>query len=316
MKIDLLFYKSIWRLGLEQFQGTVTGPIKFVGVGLHSNELVNLEIIPLGPNSGIYFQRLDLVGAKPIKASTENITSTELCTKIGYGENTVSTIEHLMAAFYGVGVDNALVRVNNIEIPILDGSSAPFVDKLSCSGVQIQHIPRKKIKLKSPIEVVSKEQSLRYYPHQDLNNDKLRIRYSIDFKSKAIGRQSLLVELDASSFLKICEARTFCHIDEVNFMRSRGLALGGSFENAIVVDNDKVLNSEGLRIEEEFVRHKILDFVGDIALLPGRLSGEIHIVRGGHALHSLFTKKVASLLYSPLIERMDDKDVTVFNYGS
>lgn len=279
---------------MKQFQGTVTRSIHFAGVGLHSNKLVNLEILPLEPGSGIYFQRTDLAAAEPIKALAPNISSTVLCTTLGHGNNSVATIEHLMAAFYGLGIDNALVLIDNKEVPILDGSSAPFVDKFVETGVQIQHEPRPIVAPDEPIEVHSDGGYVKYTPPKSSGEEEcLKIHCSIDFSdSKAIGRQSFACEFSRETFMGICEARTFCHVDQVNAMRSRGLALGGSLDNAVVVDDMKVLNADGLRFENEFVRHKLLDFIGDLSLVPGHLCGSVEIYKGGHKLHALFTNKV------------------------
>lgn len=276
---------------MQRFQGTVAKPVLFAGVGLHSGSLVNLEILPLPPDSGIVFQRTDLSHAERILASPSNVFSTFLSTTIGKQSNTVATIEHLMAAFWGMGIDNALVLVSAGEIPILDGSSAPFVDKFLETGVQIQHVPRAFLSVKEGFRVSEDDKYVDYVPPFDKDSAQLEVKCIVEFPSVAIGRQELDFIFTQDNFMRINEARTFCHIESVRVMREKGLALGGSLDNAVVVDNEKVLNTEGLRYSDEFVRHKILDFIGDIALLPGSLVGKITLYKNGHTLHSLFTKK-------------------------
>ena len=280
---------------MKRFQGTLAKPIQFVGVGLHSGSLVNLEIIPQSPNTGILFERTD-ISAPPILACPSNISSTLLSTTIGKGPSTVATIEHLMAAFWGLGIDNALVRVSAQEIPILDGSSAPFVDKFSEVGIQIQHIPRNIIIPPEAFEILEGDKFIRYEPPAEYDKPYLDIHCTVDFPSSIIGKQSLEFRYSEEAFLKISEARTFCHLNDVKMMRSQGLALGGSLDNAVVVDNDKVLNTDGLRYKDEFVRHKLLDFFGDIALLPGSLAGKVTMCKNGHGLHAQFTKKIMTYL--------------------
>lgn len=282
---------------MKRFQGTLARPVEFVGVGLHSGSLVTLEILPSEANTGILFQRTDM-DALPVQACPANISSTILCTTIGKHPNNIATIEHLMAAFWGVGIDNAVVRVNAAEIPILDGSSAPFVDKFSEAGLQIQHVPRPLIKFKKPFEILDEDKFVKYEPHEDTEKQILEITCTVDFPSSVIGKQSLDFQFTADSFLKISEARTFCHLDSVKIMHSKGLAQGGSLDNAVVVDNDRVLNTDGLRFSDEFVRHKVLDFIGDVALLPGNLVGKVKLCKNGHSLHARFTKKIMSLLES------------------
>jgi len=280
---------------MKRFQGTLAKPVPFVGVGLHSGSLVNLEVIPQAPNTGILFERTD-ISASPILACPSNISSTMLSTTIGKSPNTVATIEHLMAAFWGLGIDNALVRVSAQEIPILDGSAAPFVDKFSEVGIQIQHIPRSILILPEAFEIIDGDKFIRYEPPTDLDNPYLDIHCTVAFPSAIIGKQSLEFRYSEEVFLKISEARTFCHLDDVKMMRSQGLALGGSLDNAVVVDNEKVLNTDGLRYKDEFVRHKLLDFFGDIALLPGTLAGKVTMCKNGHALHAKFTNKIMTYL--------------------
>jgi UDP-3-O-[3-hydroxymyristoyl] N-acetylglucosamine deacetylase len=270
-------------------QATLACPVKFAGVGLHSGCMVHVEIFPAAVNTGILFHRTDSAGAYPVLANPFNISETTLSTAIGHGPSRVSTIEHLMAAFAGLGVDNAYVRIDNGEVPILDGSAAPFVDQILIAGIVYQGAPKKFLVCKKAFEISSGDHLIRIEPF-----DGLSFSCSIDFTemSPVIGKQSLLTIFDEKTFSKFSEARTFCHIKDVNFMRERGLAKGGSLDNAVVVDDHKVLNGEGLRFEDEFVRHKLLDCVGDLALLGGALRGKITLRKSGHALHSEFTKNI------------------------
>lgn len=279
---------------MSALQGTVARKIQFVGVGLHSGKLVNLEVIPAEPDFGIRFLRTDIESAIPIHGRPDNISGTQLCTTLGDGETSVSTVEHLMAAFGGFGVDNALVRVSDKEVPILDGSSAPFVDKLNEVGVQVQNVPKRAMKLRSAVRVDFEDQFMEYRPLDLVSGDaSLHIHYSIEFlDSKAIGVQNYSIDLTRANFMEICEARTFCHIDTVSSMRSNGLALGGSLDNAIVVNEDRVINADGLRYDDEFVRHKVLDCIGDLALLGHQLVGSVRVHKGGHRIHAAFIKEL------------------------
>lgn len=287
------------RSEISQFQGTVTRTLKFAGIGLHSGKIVQLEISPAPPNSGIMMIRSDLKGVEPILAHPSNVISTVLSTTIGNHQYSIATIEHLMAAFAGLGIDNAFVKVSANEIPILDGSAAPFVDKLYEVGVQIQNIKREVWAISEPIKVENDDQYMIFEPlciddTQQLKAEtSLEFNCSIDFNNSGIiGQQAISMHFNHRNFMDICEARTFCHVNDINRMRSQGLALGGSLDNAVVVDDLKVVNNDGLRFSDEFVRHKLLDCIGDLALLGGRLSGRIHVHKAGHTLHNLFTKKV------------------------
>lgn len=279
---------------ISDYQGTLAKTIQFAGVGLHSGKLIQLEVQPAGPGSGIMFSRSDQKDSLPIKADTNNISETKLCTTIGSGKQKIATIEHLMAAFAGLGIDNALVQVSADEIPILDGSSAPFVDKLLEAGIQLQSLKRPVIILDQPLEVTHGDQHVRYEPWPiGSKNCHLEIESVINFdNSQAIGRQRLSLHFSKKTFLEICEARTFCHVNEVELMRSVGLALGGSLDNAVVVNDTGILNNDGLRYKDEFIRHKVLDLIGDLALLGGRLVGKISTYKSGHSLHAAFTKEV------------------------
>lgn len=274
---------------MDRLQGTIKRAVRFVGTGLHSGRQVTLEILPALPGTGIVFQRTDVAGCPPIAAHFNNIVSTDLCTTLGRGGVTVGTIEHLMAALVGLGVDNAAIRLDAAEVPILDGSAAPFVDKLLAAGITKLPGARRHLVVHSAFEVRQGDKLMRVEPA-----DQLEFACVIDFPSRAIGRQELSVPFSASSFMDLCESRTFCHVREVDALRAAGLALGGSLDNAIVVTDTEVMNSEGLRCHDEFVRHKVLDCLGDLALLGASLIGKVTLVKNGHALHARFMRELMS----------------------
>ena len=285
---------------MNPLQGTVGRQIEIVGVGLHSGKLVRIEISPAEPGHGVQFVRTDLPEAVPIKAHPSNVVCTLLCTSLGDSGAVISTVEHLMAAFSGLGVDNALVGVNAAEMPILDGSAAPFVDRLLEAGIQRQPEKRCIIRPSRSFEVRMGDRYMRYEMPTSGQESKLTIDYSVDFdRSEAIGRQSLTIDFSTESFMSICEARTFCHMEDVKTMRAKGLAQGGSLDNAVVVNENGVVNNDGLRYPDEFVRHKILDCIGDLALLGGRLVGRVTAHKAGHAVHAKFAKSLLEESVTP-----------------
>ncbi len=287
---------------MDRYQSTLRKKLTLSGIGLHSGRKVRLDVLPAMPNTGIAFQRTDLAFAPQIKANVANISSTDLSTTIGAGENKVSTIEHLMAAFAGLGIDNALVLVDAPELPIMDGSAAPFVDQLLMAGVVKVNGARLLLVVKKAFEVRAGDKLMRIEP-----SDRLEFSCTVDYGKSVIGRQELDLVFSRSSFLDLCESRTFCHLNEVNAMRNVGLALGGSLDNAIVVTDTVVMNPGGLRTADEFVRHKLLDAIGDLALLGSPLLGRVTLHKGGHALHAAFVKE--------LMARKDEL-LTVVEFGS
>jgi UDP-3-O-[3-hydroxymyristoyl] N-acetylglucosamine deacetylase len=268
-------------------QHTVARRIEMSGIALHSGKVVRIEILPGAINTGIIFKRIDLPGSPTVAAHVSNIQSTDLNTTIANGDAKVSTIEHLMAAFAGLGVDNALIKIDGPEVPVMDGSAAPFVDKILVAGLAAQDAQRRYFVVREAFEFKSGDKWIRVEPAQ-----KTSFTMEIDFKSRAIGRQFFGFTLDREAFLDLAACRTFCHINDVNAMRRAGLALGGSLENAVVVSDDEVLNPEGLRFDDEFVRHKILDCVGDLALLGGPIIGKVTASKSGHGLHAAFMRAV------------------------
>lgn len=272
---------------ISEKQHTIARRIEVSGIALHSGKVVRIEILPAAINTGIVFKRVDLPGSPSVLAHVSNIQSTDLNTTIAHGDAKVSTIEHLMAAFAGLGVDNALVKIDGPEVPVMDGSAAPFVDRILVAGIAPQEAQRRYFVVREAFEFQMGDKWIRVEP-----SDVTTYEMEIEFKSKAIGRQSFGFIMDREAFIDVSGSRTFCHVNDVNAMRKAGLALGGSLENAVVVSDDEVLNPEGLRYENEFVRHKLLDCVGDLALLGGPIVGRVVAFKSGHGLHAAFMKAV------------------------
>ncbi len=269
-------------------QRTIKHDIRFTGIGLHFAEPVSLAIKPAPPNTGIVFSRTDTLHYEPTRAVLANVTASTLSTTIGFNGASVNTVEHLLAAMAGVGIDNALVEVNASEIPILDGSAAPFVHKLKNASVSYQEEARKVVVIKEPIMVRCEDKYIEAYPA-----DRLIIDYTIDFDHPLLENQSMTFTFSYSNFEKeVSSARTFCFLHEVESMRANGYAQGGSLDNAVVIGDEGILNTEGLRFPDEFVRHKVLDFVGDLSLLGHPIVGYIKAYKSGHALNHIFLKEV------------------------
>jgi len=265
-------------------QRTVKTTVRCQGVGLHTGATVTMTISPAEPNTGIVFLRTDLSGpAAAIQARWDNVVDTRLCTVVGNAQGTtVGTVEHLMSALAGCGVDNALVALDNIEVPIMDGSAAPFVEAIERVGTVTQNAPRRVIRILKPVTVKDGGKSATFTP-----DEVTTYSFEIDFDNAVIAHQSHEVELDGESFKdEISRARTFGFLHEVEGLRKMGLARGGSLDNAVVISGDTVLNEGGLRFNDEFVRHKILDAVGDLYLAGAPIVGHFHGVRSGHALNN------------------------------
>jgi UDP-3-O-[3-hydroxymyristoyl] N-acetylglucosamine deacetylase len=258
--------------------------ISCVGAGLHSGHRVNLGLHPAPIGAGIVFRRTDL--GIDIQATWDNVHDTRLCTMLalpGRPEARIGTVEHLMAALYATGVDNAVITLDGPEVPVLDGSSAPFVFLIDCAGTTEQTASRQVIEVLHRVRVEDRQgyAELRPYAHG------LDLSLSIDFAAEAIGRQAYSISLSDQSFRRsLSQARTFTQLHEIEAMKAAGLARGGSLANAIVVDGARVLNPEGLRMPEEFVRHKLLDAVGDLALCGAQLHARFTGHRSGHAMNN------------------------------
>lgn len=273
-------------------QRTLKSRIPCVGTGLHSGRRVTVTLLPAPADHGIVFRRTDM--GRDIPATHDRVVDTKLCTVIGDGAARVSTIEHLMAALAGAGVDNVLVEVDGPEIPIMDGSAAPFSFLLECAGVVSLNAPRKSIQIARPVRVTEGQAWAEFQPFEPvarLGVPTLDLDVSIDFAEAAIGRQSSTLRLSPAGFRgAVASARTFALAREVEAMRQAGLAKGGSLDNAIVVDGARVLNPGGLRMDNEFAAHKLLDAVGDLALAGAALHGRFVAFRPGHALNNKLLK--------------------------
>ena len=268
-----------------KFQKTLENVVHCDGVGLHSGNQVNMSVFPAGPNEGISFVRKDLSGNPVIKACYKNVYDTNLGTSLENKEGIkVKTVEHLMAAFMGLGIDNAKVILSAEEVPIMDGSSQDFLNLFIKAGTKEQFVVKKVIKVIKSFSVSEGNCSISVVPSQNFIVD-----YKIDFSDKAIGVQNLKLNICSDVFKRdVGSARTFGMLSEVKNMHKHGLALGGSIDNAIVVDDGHILNPEGLRYQDEFVRHKILDFCGDIYLAGYTFEGSFNAICAGHKLNNKF----------------------------
>ena len=277
---------------LKTNQNTLADQIEFKGIGLHSGIKVKLIVKPSKPNTGIVFKRVDIKNKDNIiKADFKNVEDPILCTKIKNGSGaSVSTVEHLMAAFYGEGIDNALVEIDSSEVPIMDGSALDFVDAIRSVGIEEQNQPRKFIKVLKKVELNEGEKFISIEP---LNND-LIIDFELIYKNPLIRTRRKEFKLSNDNLSSIYSSRTFCLYEDIDNIKRMGLAKGGSLENAIVVQGDKILNEDGLRNRHEFVYHKILDCLGDIMLSGNRIFGHIITSQGGHALTNKLLKKFFS----------------------
>ena len=262
-------------------QKTINDKIELAGVGLHNGADVNLIIKPGEPNSGISFKRIDIDGDNTVSANFKNVVEPILCTKLKNESGiTVSTVEHLMAAFYGEGIDNALVEVDASEIPIMDGSAIEFVDAIRSVGIKEQSELRKFINVLKKIEV---REGQKYISIEPLNND-LIVDFEIIYNNSLIRTRRKEFKQSDDDLTNIYNSRTFCLFEDIEQIKSQGLAKGGTLDNAIVVQGNRVLNEDGLRNRHEFVYHKILDCLGDLILSGHRIFGHIKTSQGGHAL--------------------------------
>ncbi len=271
-------------------QHTIAEKVSCTGIGLHSGAPVQLTLTPARADSGIVFVRSDQGERVEIPARPEHVRSTRLATTLGRGDACVGTVEHLLAALYGLGIDNVRVEVDGPELPVMDGSAAPFVYLIRSAGIHPQRAPRPVLRVRRPIVVREGSQTASVEPAR-----RFRVHYAVEFAHPAIGRQELDVQaIDVERFEReLSAARTFGFLEEVQGLRRAGFARGGTLANTVVLDARGVLNPEGLRWRDEFVRHKVLDLFGDLALLGMPIRGRVRIERGGHALHQ---KLVRALL--------------------
>jgi len=268
------------------WQKTVKEEINFRSVGLHSGRKVGMTIKPADADTGIVFVRRDVSDNNRIAADIQNVTDTTLATTLGVNGTRVHTVEHLLSAFRGLGIDNAIVEVDTFEVPIMDGSSQPFVHTLKSVGLKALKKPRRYLRVKKAVSVSEGESMASLEPASDF-----RITYKIDFPHPAVGTQTYHMVFSADSYdREISSARTFGFLRDVEYLQAKGLALGGSLQNAVVLDDEKVINKEGLRSPDEFVKHKILDAIGDLYLLGMPIIGHFTAYKSGHKLNTQLLK--------------------------
>ena len=273
------------------YQRTIKNIVNTTGIGLHSGKITNLTLRPLDVNSGIVFRKInnnaDFID---IGASNKYTVNSELSTTIEKDGHSIKTIEHLMATFYGLGIDNIMVEVDNEEIPILDGSASPFVFLVKSAGIELQSSRKKFIKILKPIEVVKDDSFVRFLPFNGF-----KVTFQVDFKHPFFNRKNQILEIDFSDVSfedEISRARTFGFVKDVETLRKKGLVMGGSINNAVVLDEFKIVNPKGLRFEDELIRHKVLDALGDIGLLGHPLIGHLQAYKSGHSLNDSLCKKL------------------------
>ena len=265
-------------------QTTLSKSISFSGIGVHSGKMTHLTLKPAPQNHGIKFRRVDLPGTQDIQALFKLVVDTSLATVLGTNGAIVSTIEHLMAGFSGLGIDNALVEIDDYEIPIMDGSAKIFTQMMEAAGIVLLDAPKHYFIVKKPIELFEDDKSVCVYPEPCF-----KITCRIDFPHPLIGKQEISFDREKDNFEKeISRARTFGFVQDIELLKKFSLGKGGSLDNAIIIDEDRILNTEGLRYPDEFVRHKLLDSLGDFSLLGMPIKGHIITNKSGHTLNHLF----------------------------
>ncbi len=275
-------------------QRTLTNPISATGVGLHSGRQIKLNLFPADEDTGIIFRRIDLNPQVEIKAIVDNVGATTLATTLVEGETQIATIEHLMSAFAGLGIDNVIVEVDDMEVPIMDGSASPFVFLIQSAGIKQQSKPKKFIKIKEEIKVETPDGA--YAKLAPYNGFKVTYALVYDNEKQKKYNSTSTVDFNSTTFLKeISRARTYGFVSDIDYMKKNNLALGGSEKNAVVIGEDEILNDEGLRSSEELVKHKILDVIGDLYLLQYNIVAEFEGYKSGHSLNNLLLNRLLEL---------------------
>jgi UDP-3-O-[3-hydroxymyristoyl] N-acetylglucosamine deacetylase len=294
-------------------QRTLKNVIRATGVGLHTGEKIFLTLRPAAADTGIVFRRVDLNPPVDIRACPDRVGDTRLSTTLEADGARVSTVEHLLSAFAGLGIDNAFVDVSASEVPIMDGSAGPFVFLIQSAGIEEQNRPKRYIRVKRPVAVQDGDKFARFEPFEGF-----RVSFSIDFEHPAFTSraQSASVDFSGTSYLKeVSRARTFGFLRDIEALREQNLALGGSLDNAVVVDDYRVLNDDGLRYEDEFVKHKILDAIGDLYLLGRPLIGAFTGHKSGHALNNRLLRQLIAEQDAWEEVTFDDPDQVPFRFG-
>lgn len=268
-------------------QTTIQHVVTCSGIGLHSGGKVYMALRPAAANTGIIFDIHAKDGIHRVSPAPKAVMTTALATTLGNAEATVSTVEHLLATVLGLGIDNLIISVEGGEIPIMDGSAATFVALFEQAGLRQLHAPRKVLRVSRPTEVRDGSKFIRAIPYSGF-----RVDYTIDFPHPTIGRQRLSMEVTPETFARVANARTFGFFKDVEYLHSNGLARGGSLDSVVVLDDNGVMNPEGLRFKDEFVRHKILDFIGDMAMLGTPIQGQFEVSCSGHQLNNAFLRKL------------------------
>ena len=275
-------------------QRTLTNPISATGVGLHSGRQIKLNLFPADEDTGIIFRRIDLNPQVEIKAIVDNVGATTLATTLVEGETQIATIEHLMSAFAGLGIDNVIVEVDDMEVPIMDGSASPFVFLIQSAGIKQQTKPKKFIKIKEEIKVETPDGA--YAKLAPYNGFKVTYALVYDDEKQKKYNSTSTVDFNSTTFLKeISRARTYGFVSDIDYMKKNNLALGGSEKNAVVIGEDEILNDDGLRSSEELVKHKILDVIGDLYLLQYNIMAEFEGYKSGHSLNNLLLNRLLEL---------------------
>ena len=290
----------------EMYQKTLTNQISFKGVGLHSGKTSTINLLPAKENQGIVFKRVDLDTNNVIKANFANVSSARLCTTLENDQGIkVSTVEHLLAALYISGIDNAIVEIDNEEVPIMDGSSRDFLKVLQKTNLINQIKKRKYLKVSSKVELTDGERQISIEPKETFE-----VSFQLNYKNKVIGKQKNNINFQNDDLSEVIESRTFCLFEDIENIKKIGLAKGGSLDNAIVVDDNKVLNKDGLRNNKEFVNHKILDLAGDFMLSGFRVLGKVKCYQGGHELTNIFLRKLIKQKLSYSIIELENKIIS------
>ncbi len=274
------------------FQKTLSKSVSFKGVGLHSGKNVSIKVFPAKDNEGIVFKRVDLVKNNLIKANFANVSSAKLCTTLKNRHGVkVSTVEHLLAALYLADIDNAIIEIDNNEVPIMDGSAKIFLESFRNLEIISLKEKRKFLKIEEKIELIEGSKKISIEP----SDDTFEVEFQLNYENSIIGNQKNTINFDKDNFEDVYKSRTFCLYNDIEKIKKAGLAKGGSLDNAVVVNENEILNEGGLRNKKEFVNHKILDLVGDFLLSGKRILGKVKCYQGGHELTNKFLKKMFSL---------------------
>ena len=291
---------------LRIYQQTLSKPINFKGQGLHTGRSCAIKILPAEANQGITFKRTDLDKNNIIKANYKNVSSAKLCTTLEnkFGVK-VSTVEHLLAAFYITGIDNVMVEIDNEEVPIMDGSAVDFINEIRKQNLKELSKKRKYLRVLKKVDLEDGDKKISI----EKGNSSLEVQFNLNYKNKIINKQKNKIDFQNDDLEDVINSRTFCLYEDIEKIKKLGLAKGGSLENALVVDKDKILNKDGLRNENEFVNHKILDLAGDFLLSGYRILGNVKCHHGGHELTNKFLRKLLNI--KTAFEHVEVKDVVI-----